>query len=143
MFYPVEIAPQMSRYLGHRFLGIVSIGYPLCSIGACGRLRLRDDIEGLCKVCLTACADLAKGCALGTVIGISNCREIQCAAQSRRSTVNWRMARRSIVAAASQNHRESNHGETRKGDPFWGLKWPWPVWPNHGGFHWLFLQAKP
>ena len=44
------------------------------------------------------------------------------------------MARRSVVGAASQNRRESNHGETRNGDPFWGLKAPLSIWPNHGGF---------
>ena len=55
-------------------------------------------------------------------MGISNCGEIPCAAQLRRSTVNWLMARRSAVGAASQNRRELIHGETGKGDPFWGLE---------------------
>ena len=50
-------------------------------------------------------------------MGISNCRATTCAAQSGRSTVNWLMARRSAVGAASQIHRESIHGETGKGDP--------------------------
>ena len=38
------------------------------------------------------------------------------------------------VGAESQNHRESNHGKTGNGDPFWGLKSVWAKWPNHGGF---------
>ena len=32
------------------------------------------------------------------------------------------LARRSVVATAWQCHRELNHGETKKGDPLWGLK---------------------
>ncbi len=42
------------------------------------------------------------------------------------------MARRSVVDAASQIHRESNHDETRKGDTFWGLNQRWLVCSNHG-----------
>ena len=42
------------------------------------------------------------------------------------------MARRSAVGAVPQNRRELNHGETGKGDPFWGLKPVVGVWPNHG-----------
>ena len=53
-------------------------------------------------------------------MGISNYRDVPRAAQLRRSAVNSRMGRRGIVAAASQNHRESNHGESGKGGPFWG-----------------------
>ena len=72
-------------------------------------------------LCLTACGDLGEGCAVRTFfMGISNCREIPCAASSRRSTVNSLMARRTAVGAASPNRRESIHGETGKGDPFWG-----------------------
>ena len=38
------------------------------------------------------------------------------------------------LGAASQNHRESNHGETGKGNPIRGLKAKSVKWPNHGGF---------
>ena len=38
------------------------------------------------------------------------------------------------LGAEPQNYRESNHGETGKGDPFWGLKSRLCVWANHGGF---------
>ena len=89
---------------------------------------------GLCVLWLTACAALAKGCAVSTSVGISNCREIPCAASSRRSAVNWPVARRTAVGAASPNRRGSIHGETGKGDPFWGLKPQRTVWPNHGSF---------
>ena len=70
-----------------------------------------------------------------------------------RSTMNWLLARRSVAGAASQIHRElnhgetgcvvgaasqfrheSNHGETGKGGPLWGLNPSVPVWPNHGAF---------
>ncbi len=95
-------------YLNHRLLAVASIHW----------LRL------------PACAALAKGCARSTFMGISNCR----AAQSRRSTVNWPMARRSAVGQASQFRHESNHGETGKGGPLWGLKSARTVWPNHGVF---------
>ena len=44
------------------------------------------------------------------------------------------LARRNVVGAASQIYRESNHGETEKGGPLWGLKAALLVWPNHGGF---------
>ena len=86
-------------------------------------------------------------------MGISDCRERQCVAQALRSTVNWLLVRRDAVDAASQNHRELNHGKTgtglaprrritvnqitaksEKGDPFWGLNADMPVRPNHGGF---------
>ena len=55
-------------------------------------------------------------------MGISNCRERPCVAQALRSTVNWLLVRRNAVGAASQNRRELIHGETGKGDPFWGLE---------------------
>ena len=86
-------------------------------------------------------------------MGISNCRESPCVARALRSTVNWLLVRRNAVGAASQNHRELNHGKTgtglaphlrttvkqitakpEKGDPFWGLNTDMPVWQNHGGF---------
>ena len=67
-------------------------------------------------------------------MGISNCSEIPCAASSPRSTVNWPMAQRGVVGAVPQNRRELNHGETGKGDPFWGWKPVVGVWPDHGGF---------
>ena len=90
---------------------------------------------GLCGLWLPACGDLAKGCTASTFfMGISNCREIPCAAQLRRSTVNWLMVRRSAVGAASQIHRESNHGETGNGDPLWGLKPAVLARPNHGNY---------
>ena len=66
--------------------------------------------------------------------GISNCREIPCAAQSLGSAVNWRMGRRGTLGSESQNHRESNHGETGKGGPLWSVNPSVPVWPNHGSF---------
>ena len=44
------------------------------------------------------------------------------------------LARRNVVGAASQIYRESNHGETEKGGPLWGLKAVMLVWPNHGVF---------
>ena len=96
------------------------------------------------------CADLAEGCAVSTSMGVLNCRERSCVAQALRSTVNWLMARRSVVGAAPQIRRESNHGETGKGDPFWGLNARWLAtvnWlqydgslePNHGSFKsWYF-----
>ena len=138
-------------YLNHRFLAMVSIGYRLWSIwaavvqgvGLCGR----------CGLWLPAWGDLVKGCALSTFMGISNCRERPCVAQALRSTVNWLLVRRNAVGAASQNHRELNHGKTGTGlaprlrtsvnqitgkpekrDPLWGRSTGWPVWPNHGGF---------
>ena len=74
-------------------------------------------------------------------------------AQALRSTVNWLLVRRNAAGAASQNHRELNHGKTGTGlaprlrttvnqitanpekvDPFWGLKAVVTVGPNHGGF---------
>ena len=92
-------------------------------------------------------------------MGTSNCRERPCVAQALRSTVNWLLVRRNAVGAASQNHRELNHGKTgtglaprlrttviqitakpEKGDPFWGLKPLVGVWPNHGGFEALSRQ---
>ena len=95
----------------------------------------------------------AKGCAVGALIGISNCRDTPCTAQLRRSTVNWLMARRSAVGAVPRNRRELNQSETgkgdaprliftvnqitakcEKGDPFWGLNPMVTVWSNHGGF---------
>ena len=75
--------------------------------------------------------------------GISNCRETPCVARALRSAVNWRMGLRSIVGAASQNHRESNRGETGNGDPLWDRKPAWPVWPNHGGFGGHFTGVRP
>ena len=44
------------------------------------------------------------------------------------------LARRNVVGSASQIYRESNHGETEKGGPLWGLKAAVLVWPNHGVF---------
>ena len=66
--------------------------------------------------------------------GISNCRGIPCAAQSLGSAVNWRMGRRGSLGPESQIHRESNHGETGKGGPLWGLNAESVKWPNHGSF---------
>ena len=43
------------------------------------------------------------------------------------------LARRGVVGAASQNRHDSNHEETGKGDPLWGLNSSVLVWPNHGG----------
>ena len=45
-----------------------------------------------------------------------------------------RLARRGVAGAASQKRHDSNHEETGKGDPLWGLKTAFGVWPNHGGF---------
>ena len=66
--------------------------------------------------------------------GISNCREIQCAARALRSTVNWPMVRRNVVGSASRFRHDLNNGETGKGGPLWGLNPSMPVWPNHGVF---------
>ena len=66
--------------------------------------------------------------------GISNYREIPCAAQSLGSAVNWRMGRRGTLGSESQIRRESNHGETGKGAPLWGLNAADAIWPNHGSF---------
>ena len=44
------------------------------------------------------------------------------------------LGRRAALGAEPQNHRESNHGETKTGNPFWGLNAAKLVWPNHGGF---------
>ena len=86
---------------------------------------------------------MAKGCVVSAlVMEISNRREIPCATQSRRSTMNRRMAWRGVVGAASQIHRQYNHGETGKGDPFWFLNWRVTVWPNHGGFQCHFTGVR-
>ena len=47
---------------------------------------------------------------------------------------NSSLARHSADGAATQNHRESNHGETGKGDPCWDWKAAVLARPNHGGF---------
>ena len=101
----------------------------------CSRLRLRA--VRYVRTMASCVWGLGEGCAVNTVMGMSNRCEIPCAAQSRRSTVNWLMARRSAVGAASQNRRESNRGETGNGDPLWHLNSRWPAtvnWPAyHGG----------
>ena len=45
----------------------------------------------------------------------------------------WRIA----VGAASQIHRDSNHGKTKKNEPLGGLNAAMLVSPNHGGFETL------
>ena len=118
-------------YLNHRLLAMVSIGYRLWSIWAA--VVQGVGLYGLCGLWLPACGDLVKGCALSTFMGIPNCRETPHAARSRRATVNLPMARRGVVGAASQNRHDSNHEETGKGDPLWGLNSAVGVRPNHGG----------
>ena len=84
---------------------MVSIGSPLCPIWAV--VIKGYGLYGPYGLWLTACTALAKGCVVSTLaMGISNRREIPCATQSRRSTMNWRMAWRNVVGAASQIHRE-------------------------------------
>ena len=126
----------MSRYLSH--IGFWLNGLRRVSAlpyWGCGRLRLRA-VRPLYGLWLPACADLAKGCAVSTFfMGISNCREIPCAAQSRRSTVNWLTAQRGVVGAAPQNRRESNHNETGKGDTLWGLNARWQATVNWLQYH--------
>ena len=97
---------------------MVSIGYRLWSIWAA--VVQGVGLYGRCGLWLPACGDLVKGCALSTFMGIPNCRERPCVAQSLRSTVNWLLVRRNAAGAASQNHRELNHGKTGKGRPVLG-----------------------
>ena len=87
-------------YLNHRLLAMVSIGYPLCPIGAV--VVSGYGLYGLCVLWLPARGDLGEGCAVSTFfMGISNCCERPCVAQALRSTVNWLLVRRNAVGAAS------------------------------------------
>ena len=79
------------------------------------------------------------GAPLHIFTGIWNCRETPCVARALGSAVNWRMGRRSTVAAESRNHRDLIHGETGNGDPLWGLKPALPVRPIHGGSRGHFM----
>ena len=57
-------------------------------------------------------------------------------AQSLSSTVNWPIARRSVVGAASQIPREFTPEKSGKRIPFRGLKARWPAavnWPVYHG----------
>ena len=90
----------MSRYRGTRLLAMVSVVYLLWPIGDV--VVQGYGLYGPYGLWITACADLGKGCAVNTFfMEISNLFEIPCAAQSLRSTVNWLMAWRSAVGAAS------------------------------------------